>query len=551
MARTEPNAFNASVPDATLAAQGLGLLEVRSVYDTDALGRMGDPVISPSDLPSGCTTAIAKTTPADPLDTRPLVADLLHIKDPANPAYGCAPARFVRVVRAVAPPANTTGTRSAIGNTDFEMQQVLGYAPIEPDGSFRLTLPADTPVALAVIDSKGRAFQTHTNWIQVRPGEHRTCDGCHSPRRGGALNSLAVVNTQPAALLAAMASAHQSGETMAATRARLNPAALTITPDPLFTDYWADTNQAGVTAKASIALRYTGNANPANDLATTAPVNGVINYLDNIQPLWARDRGAATCTSCHTDPGTLDLTATTAGTGRANSYEKLTLGSPLIDPTTGQPLLTIDNGVALIRRGPARVNTMASESQALGLARTSRLVEILSGQTLMTDSAAQLAYPNPPASAPNHANMLNAAEMRLIAEWVDTGSKYYNDPFASANGMRTVTGLSQATFEAQVLPILRSSCAASCHQAIGSSNSPTPAGTSFSNNHFVLTGDVLGDYNVTLTMINNACIPASNYLLSKPSTNPHPINAAGAASAVLPVGSANYNTIAAWIATGC
>jgi hypothetical protein len=77
---------------------------------------------------------------------------------------------------------------------------------------------------LAIVDSKGRAFQTHTNWIQVRPGERRTCDGCHSPRRGGALNSGAVVNSMPAALKSALASAHQSGETMAATRARLTRA---------------------------------------------------------------------------------------------------------------------------------------------------------------------------------------------------------------------------------------------------------------------------------------------------------------------------------------
>ena len=552
MARTEPNAFSASVPDAALAAQGLGLLAVRSVYDTDALGRMGDPVISPSDLAPGCTTAIAKTTPTDPLDTRPLVADLLRIKDPANPAYGCAPVRFIRVVRAIAPPSGTTGTRSAIGNTDFEMQQILGYAPIEPDGSFTLTLPADTPIALAVIDSQGRAFQTHATWIQVRPGAPRTCDGCHSPRRGGALNSGAVVDAQPAALLPAMASAHQSGETMAATRTRLNPAALLIGPDPLFSDFWADTSKPGVTAKASIALRYVSTPpNPANDLATPAPVNGIINYPDHIQPLWSLNRGAATCTSCHTDPGTLDLSATTAGTGREDSYEKLTLGNPLFDPTTGLPVITVDNGVPVIQRGPALVNTTANESQALGLARSSRLVEILSGQTLMTASAAQAAYPSPPASAPNHAAMLNAAEMRLVAEWVDTGSKYYNDPFASANGMRSITGLSQTTFVAQVFPILRSTCAANCHQATGSSNSPVPPGTSFSNNHFVLTGDPVGDYNVTLTMINNACVPASNYLLSKPSTIPHPVNAAGATSAVLPVGSANYNAIAAWIATGC
>ena len=551
MARAEPSAFSPTLPDPALAAKGLGLLEVRSVYDTDGLGRMGDAVLSAADLAPGCSSAIAKTTPTDALDTRAQVADLLRIKDPANAAYGCAPARFIRVVRAIAPPTGMTGTRGAIGNTDFEMQQILGYAPIEPDGSFKLTLPADTPIALAVIDAQGRAFQTHTTWIQVRPGEHRTCDGCHSPRRGGALNSGTVVNTQPAALLAAMAGAHQAGETMAATRTRLDPTALLIAPDLLFTDVWADTRQAGVAARAPIALRYSGNLIPADDLATPAPVNGIINYPDHIQPLWTRNRGLATCTACHTDPDKLDLSGTTSGTGRVNSYEKLTIGNPLLDPKTGLPLTTVKDGVLVIQRGPARVDTMASEGDALGLARKSRLIEILAGQNLMSAADAQAAYPSPGASAPDHAQLLNAAEKRLLAEWVDTGSKYYNDPFAAGNGMRTITGLSQGAFTAQVFPILRASCAASCHQATGSSNSPVPPGTSFTNNHFVLTGDPVGDYNVTLTMINNACVPASNYLLSKPSTVPHPANAAGNAPAVLPVGSANYNTIAAWIATGC
>ena len=82
--------------------------------------------------------------------------------------------------------------------------------------------------------------------------------------------------------------------------------------------------------------------------------------------------------------------------------------------------------------------------------------------------------------------------------------------------------------------------------------SDVPIGTSFRNNRFVLTGDVDGDYGVTLSMISNACNPASNYLLSRPSAVPHPSTAATPqTTAVLPVGSANYNTIANWIATGC
>src|SRR4029079_11452059 len=101
------------------------------------------------------------------------------------------------------------GLRSAIGETEFEQVQILGDAPVEPDGSFKLHVPADTPIALSIIDTKGRAIQTHTNWIQVRPGERRTCDGCHSPRRGGSLNSGTVVNTMPAALVASLRNDHQ------------------------------------------------------------------------------------------------------------------------------------------------------------------------------------------------------------------------------------------------------------------------------------------------------------------------------------------------------
>jgi hypothetical protein len=540
--RPEPNATDPTSVDATLAAQNQGLLEVRSVYDTDGLGRMGDPMLTAADLGAGCTAAIAKTTPTDPTDTRAQVADLKKMKDPADPAYLCAPARFVRAVRAIPPPQSSMGLRSAIGETEFEMQQIIGYAPIEPDGSFKLKVPADTPIALAVIDAKGRAFQTHTNWIQVRPGERRTCDGCHSPRRGGALNSGAVVNSIPAALKATLAGAHLSGETMAGTRARLDPTVMDLVADMVSTDPWADTTKAGVTARSTISLTYAG-------LSTTAPTNGIVNYPDHVQPLWTRDRGANTCTTCHNAADAkLDLSGTLAGTGRLQSYERLMIGDPVIDATTGLPKTHIEEGVPVIDRQPALVATDASEGDAGGLARKSRLVEILSGDSLMAGSDARTSHPNPPAGAPNHAAMLNASEMRLVAEWIDLGGKYYNDPFNGSAGVRTITTLSQATFESQVYPILKSTCAASCHQAIGSQ--ATPAGTAFRQNRFVLTGDAEGDFNVTLTMISNTCNAAANYLLQRPSTVPHPAGATGQATAVLPVGSANYTTILNWIKSG-
>jgi hypothetical protein len=542
-ARAEPNASAPTPLDPELQAQNLGLLEVRSVYDTDGLGRMGDAVLTAVDLPPGCSTAIPKIAPTDPLDTRAQVADLVRMKDPADPAYGCAPARFIRAFRAIAPPQGMTGTRSAIGETEFEMQQILGYAPIEPDGSFKLQVPADTPIGLAVVDAQGRGFQTHTNWIQVRPGERRTCDGCHSPRRGGAINSGAVVNHVPAALLPAMASAHQSGETMASTRTRLDPTALKLSADMLFSDIWADTSRPGVTARAPLVIRYAGNPLVADDLATAVPVNGIVNYPDHIQPLWSRNRGANTCTSCHADSARLDLRGSVGGSGRITSYDELMIGDPVIDPVTGQPRTRTRDGVVSIERGAALVNTAASEGEALGLARKSRLMEILSGQTLMAGTGARTAHPNPPNAAPNHATLLNRAEKRLLAEWMDLGSKYYNDPFDANSAVRQVRGLSQATFESQVFPILRASCSTGCHQPVGSSATEVPSGTSFRNNRFVLTLDVDGDYNATLSMVSDTCNASANALLKRPSTPPHPL--------VLPVGSANYTRIAGWIATGC
>jgi hypothetical protein len=545
-ARTEPNTVVPSLVDDGLAKQGLGLLEVRSVYDTDGLGRMGDAVLTAVDLGAGCTQAIPKTTPTDSQDTRAQVADLVRMKDPADSAYGCAPARFVRAVRAVAPPSGSMGLRQAIGETDFEPQQILGYAPIEPDGSFKLAVPADVPVGLAVVDEQGRAFQTHTNWIQVRPGERRTCDGCHSPRRGASLNSGAVVNTVPAALRAAMISSRQSGETLASTRTRLDPSALQLTTDLLFQDVWADTTQSGVKAKAAITLRYTGNPLPANDLATAVPSQGIINYPEHIQPLWSRDRGANTCTTCHTASAKLDLSASIAGSGRLVSYEELMIGDPVIDAQTGLPKTQLREGVPEVVRLPALVENMASEGQALGLARRSRLMEILAGQNLMAGSDARSAHPTPASPAPNHAGLLNPAEKRLLAEWMDLGGKYYNDPFDANAQVRNVKSLDQASFEARILPIITSTCASNCHMAVGSDK-----GGNFRDNRFVLTGSPEGDYNVTLSMISNTCQAASNPLLLKPSTAPHPTGATDKLKAPLPTGSASYNTILQWIAGGC
>jgi hypothetical protein len=535
--RAEPAAPTPTSIDPSLAAQGKALIEVRSVYDTDQMNRMAENVLAPVDLPAGCSRGIAMTTPNHADDTRSAIADLAKMKDPANAAYNCAPARFVRATRAVAPQAGMSGMREAIGETDFEPQQILGYAPVEPDGSFKLLVPADTPLALAVIDAKGRALQTHLNWIQVRPGERRTCDGCHSPRRGASINDATTTNILPAALLPSMSGAHQNGETMAALRTRLTPADLNLAGDMMFSDIWADTSKPGVTARQAITLRYTGNAVSADDLATPAPVNGIINYPDHIAPIWERNRGANTCTNCHTDPAKLDLRSNISGTGRMTSYQELLLGDPVIG-ANGQPVTRIVDGVPEVVRGAALVENMVSGAE--GITRASRLGEILYGEALKASAEARAAHPNPPGTAPNHATMLNAAERRLVTEWMDLGGQYFNNVSASNSPAKRVTALSRDVFDATVQPVLNAQCV-SCHQP----------GVGFQRNRFILTGNGEGDFNVTLSMVSNTCNAAANTLLQRPSTAPHPNGAIGQATPPLPVGSAGYTAIAAWITAGC
>jgi len=548
--RTEPTVVEPTTVDAALAARNRALIEVRSVFDTDGLNRMAAPMLVASDLPAGCSTAIPQAAPHEAGDTRSSVADLARLRDPAQPAYRCNPAWFVRATRGVPPPSGMGGSRQAIGETEFEQNQILGYAPIEPDGSFKLEVPADVPLALSVIDADGRAIQTHTNWIQVRPGERRTCDGCHSPRRGAALNSGPVVASLPAGIKRSWAAAHTPGETLASLRTRLDPAALALATHPVFTDVWVDAAEpgaGGVQPRRSLSLRYRGNPDPADDLATPEPVAGVINYPEHIQPLWTRPRGPAgqhTCVACHAEPNRLDLRATLAGSGRLVSYERLLLGSPLIDPATGRPVVVLRDGVPEVVFGPALVNTSSGAAGTAGQARKSRLTELMWGQTLLAGLDARSAYPTPsatpPATAPDHAQLLNRAEKRLLAEWMDLGGQYYNDPFDASGGVRRVEGLSQATFVAQVQPVLRAQCA-SCHQAGGGN----------ARNRFVLTGSPEGDFNVTLSFIANTCAPERNPVLALPSTVPHPRGELLQTTALLPPGSSGFEAIASWMRAGC
>ncbi len=81
-------------------------------------------------------------------------------------------------------------TRPGDGNdfsaNDFERRRIIGFAPVESDGSFRIKVPADTPISFATLDQFGRGFVVKRTHLAVRPGEEfNRCVGCHEDRHVG------------------------------------------------------------------------------------------------------------------------------------------------------------------------------------------------------------------------------------------------------------------------------------------------------------------------------------------------------------------------------
>ena len=69
---------------------------------------------------------------------------------------------------------------------EFEKRALLGFAPVHADGSFRIQVPANTPISFATLDEHGRGFVVKRTHLYVRPGEEFTkCVGCHEDRAAG------------------------------------------------------------------------------------------------------------------------------------------------------------------------------------------------------------------------------------------------------------------------------------------------------------------------------------------------------------------------------
>lgn len=596
--RANPNIIEDKTLNPTLRARNKGIFNIKSVYDTDQLGLMGDTVFAGDETVPTMTPTFA--------DTRNIVADIARLKDPQITPASARPARFLRVTKAVPTPPGLG--RQFVGETPFAMQEILGYIEVEPDGSAKFEAPADTAVAFTVVDREGRSFTPMSHWLQVRPGETRTCNGCHSPRRGSALNSdpiagnhpdlfgvddstlihvhpgasansrLIAVDPQGDALVYRIVDAPRfgvavitdantgaftytanidapigrdtftwvandgvedsnlatitvnihptpaatRGESMAETRARTFPEKGLLVPDLVYFDVW------GQRTNPCIIIRYTNNTDcaeapqPEQDLATTAPVGGVINYRTQIQPLWVRNRGANTCTNCHnanqpttSNPSGLNLGIAFNTAGVLTSYLELLKTSPERDATGLPNVVIIDNEVTIARGTPSVIP---------GASRHSALTEVLFGVELRAD--------RPLIATVDHSSFLNRAEKRLVVEWIDIGAQYYNDPFVgdqNNNGTKelsevrgSITTLDVGQFMTVVQPMLVKRCAG-CHRPTSVRDDTSPVGSSTASatraNPFILTGRFDGDFNATAGFITSLSAPFASDLVAYAASN--------------------------------
>jgi hypothetical protein len=430
--------------DPDLVAEGAGLLSIRSVYDIVGLDQ--------ARLTSGAQSSI----PA--------------VSNPTNAAYPNRQARFVRLEKPVSIPDDddvADPDNSAFGPTGV-MREILAYAPVEPDGSVRMKVPANVAFQISVLDRNGRRIsQVHRAWLAVRPGEVLECQGCHiragaNPRVHGrrglydAAYDGGAAGPFPGAVTSISA---ETGDTMAQARARttsscpadpMNPSgtercgrvALTPSANVVYDEVWRN----GALPADSFAYTY-------QNLTTAMPVNPscfpiwqptcriTIHYAaigtraGHIHPLWSVPRPLAgvddgmgnitfpqTCTNCHNRIAADGMTpqvpaASLELTDDVSDEDALQLRA-FRHLLFQRPELILDNGAVVPRTvpgppddngNPTTVQVFLPPSMSAGNALISRFFTVMNNAT--------------------HAGMLSTAELRLLSEWLDIGAQYYNDPF--------------------------------------------------------------------------------------------------------------------------
>jgi len=91
-------------------------------------------------------------------------------------------------------PIRPHGHSSAASSPPPLPSRLIATLPLAEDGSVFFTVPADTPLRFRTVDGNGQTILDSGGWVWVRPGERRSCIGCHEDRE------LAPPNRVPEAL---------------------------------------------------------------------------------------------------------------------------------------------------------------------------------------------------------------------------------------------------------------------------------------------------------------------------------------------------------------
>ena len=78
-------------------------------------------------------------------------------------------------------------TPIALGNGSWDVKEILGEVPVEPDGSAYFEIPARTPVYFQLVDKNGCVAATMRSWTAMQPNEFYACMGCHGNKNENSL----------------------------------------------------------------------------------------------------------------------------------------------------------------------------------------------------------------------------------------------------------------------------------------------------------------------------------------------------------------------------
>lgn len=444
--RTLQNIILDKVPgvdiDQELVNENVGVIDIRSVYDFDG------------------TDTAKPSTPA--------------LADPAQTAAAQRPARFIRLEKAVSiPDRDVLALNNAAFGASGVMREILGYAPVEPDGSVKIKVPANVAFQISVLDANARRISpVHAAWLQVRPGETLVCNGCHTPAtaqnprshgRQGLFNP-----AYPGAPAAGAPFPHTvatfipaAGETMAQVRARTSctsdtPKCKQMLPsvNVYYQDVWTDPTSAGRAADASFDYSY----NNATQFLTTPPNKScldtpagpskwksncriVINYPQHLQALWDRKRQTLdsmgnvvtdhTCTQggCHTTTPAAGATAAVqAPAGQLNLTTDACDQEPLQPVSYCHLLFQHDKQEVIM----GALTLVPGPPDAAGNPTTVPVGPFMNAGSANGALSSAFLGRFAPGSGSTHAGYLSPAELRLISEWLDIGAQFFNNPFDPA-----------------------------------------------------------------------------------------------------------------------